>query len=90
MTARITDSRQAGIADTDQIMPRQQIINELRPFLQLVVLMIAREPRMDIKVREQLPGMACILGGNKLHFTKHPHSPIGHILQVADWRSAQI
>lgn len=90
MTARVADPRQTGIADTNQVIPCQQILDKLRALGKFVMLMIARELRMDIEMRQQLTGMACILSCNKPGFAQHPHSPIGHILQVADWRRTKI
>ena len=65
MAARITDARQTGIADADQVMPLPHIFDQFRPLGELVVLMVAGELRMDVKMRQQLPGMPSILGSNQ-------------------------
>ena len=76
--------------DADEILAGKQVLDEFRPLLQLVVLMVARQPRMDIKMRQKLPRMPRILCSDEFCLRQDANASIGHVLQIADGRCRKI
>ncbi len=86
VAARISDSRQSGITNTNKIFSTQKIFNKLRPFRKLVMFMITRKPGMYIEMRQKVTCMTRIFCRNKFDLSKYTYRSIGHILKIADWR----
>jgi hypothetical protein len=55
-----------------------------------IVIVIADLRRRNLKMLEQLSGVASVFGGDRVHRLQNSHCPEGHILQVADWGSYYI
>ena len=87
---RVRNARQPGVADAGDERPLLELFNERRALRLLIMLVVAGERRMNIKMRQKPPGMARILGGDQIDFFEDAHRPIRHIFQIADRRSAQI
>ena len=71
-------------------MSLQQPFDELWPLREFIVLVVARELCVNVEVREELTRVARILRRNELHLAEHAHRAVRHVLEIADWRRAEV
>lgn len=85
----IIDTRRAGIRDERYVPPTQSRQDRFE-LGQFVVFEIAGQRGVDVKMRQQLAGMAGILGGDEMHFAQNAERPRAHVLEVSNGSSDQI
>ena len=73
-----------------QRQPLRDPLGELRGAVVLVEGVKALELRVDVEVRQKLPGMPRILGGDEVDLLQHPERPQSYIFEVPDRCAHQI
>ena len=88
--SRIGNSRRSGIRNHCNIHAFQKLAYKHLCFFIFIMFMIASHRRLDVEMIEQLDTVSRVLRRDQIYLSKQPHRPVGHILQIADWRCNQI
>ena len=82
--AGVRDAGGAGIAHESHVRTCQDAVaNHLRGSV-LVVLVVREQPALHLEVLEQQAGGAGVFGKDQVGLPENPHSPVSHVLKVAD------
>ena len=82
--AGVGDGGHAGVRDEGAGLPREEALENLRPALEFVVLIIAHGRLFDLKMIEQLGRDARVLGGDEVRVAQRFERADGEVAEVPD------
>ena len=87
--AGVGDSRHASLRDERDVALAEALEEEAdaRP---LVVLVVAHQRLVNVKVVEEPAGRAGVLGRDERHLAHNPKGAEGDVFKIADWRPDEI
>ena len=84
--ARVGDGRSSRVADQSDIHSRFQPFHQPAGSLVLVVFVVAGGWSRNLVVGQQFSGVAGVLAGDQVYFTKDSQRAQGDVFQISDGR----
>ena len=88
--ARVGNTRGAGVADQRHVLSRVQAVDQLRRLGRFGVVVIARQPRGYVVMREELAGVASVFRGDQIDFPQDAQRSDGDVFQIPDRRGDDV